>query len=175
MPEIIIVAGPNGAGKTSFANQYLRDEEGIAFVNADEIARSLAAESHPQAELDVRAGRFMLQQIDALTAASADFMFETTLSSLNYARRIPDWQARSYRVGLVYLRLPNVEASIQRVARRVADGGHAIPEEVIRRRFGRSLACLEGYKDVVDEWYIFDSLEGDFTVVETWDNRWIGS
>jgi predicted ABC-type ATPase len=39
MSEIIIIAGPNGAGKSSFAEQFLRDEEGIAFVNADEIAR----------------------------------------------------------------------------------------------------------------------------------------
>jgi predicted ABC-type ATPase len=40
MQEIIIIAGPNGAGKTSFANEFLREHrKGLAFVNADEIAR----------------------------------------------------------------------------------------------------------------------------------------
>jgi predicted ABC-type ATPase len=39
IPEIIIIAGPNGAGKTSFANAFLPTTEGLAYVNADEIAR----------------------------------------------------------------------------------------------------------------------------------------
>jgi predicted ABC-type ATPase len=110
----------------------------------------------------------MLQEIDRLVAARAEFMFETTLASLTYATRVPEWRAGGYYVGLVYLRLPNVEASIARVRRRVEAGGHGIPEEIIRRRFFRSLECLEQrYKRVVDEWYIYDSLEGDFRLAET--------
>ena len=95
-------------------------------------------------------------------------MFETTLASLTYATRIPEWRAKGYYVGLVYLRLPNIDASIGRVRRRVEAGGHGIPEEIIRRRFSRSLECLEQrYKRVVDEWYIYDSLEGEFRLAET--------
>jgi len=170
MPEIIILAGPNGAGKTSFANQFLRDEEGVAFVNADEIARSLDAQNRPQRELDVHAARLMLRQIDALSAGGHDFMFETTLSSLGYARRIPAWRAKGYHVGLVYLRLPSIDASLARVAKRVAGGGHTIPEDVIRRRFHRSLTCLAHYKSLVNEWYVCDSLEGEFPIVEAWND-----
>lgn len=125
MPEIIILAGPNGAGKTSFANQFLRDEEGIAYVNADEIARSLALRNRSQRELEIHAARLMLRQIDALVKAEHDFMFETTLSSLGYARKIPTWREAGYHVGLVYLRLPSLDASLARVAKRVADGGMA--------------------------------------------------
>lgn len=168
MREIIIIAGPNGAGKTSFANRFLPSAEGeLAFVNADEIARSLANEPITQAQRDLRAGRLMLQEIERLVAVRAEFMFETTLASLTYATRIPEWRADGYYVGLVYLRLPNVDASIARVRRRVEAGGHGIPEETIRRRFSRSLECLEHrYKQVVDEWYIYDSLEGDFRLAE---------
>jgi predicted ABC-type ATPase len=170
MAEIIILAGPNGAGKTSFANQFLRDEEGIVFVNADEIARSLAGHDRPQRELEIHAARLMLRQIDALTAVGNDLMFETTLASRGYARKIPKWQAQGYHVGLVYLRLPSVEASLARVAKRVAGGGHGVPEEVIRRRFQRSLACLAHYKSLVNEWYLCDSLEGEFPIVEAWND-----
>jgi predicted ABC-type ATPase len=169
MREIIIIAGPNGAGKTSFANRFLPSADGeLIFVNADEIARSLADEPLSQAQRDMRAGRLMIQEIDRLIAARAEFMFETTLATLMYAARIRDWRATGYYVGLVYLRLPNVEASIARVERRVQAGGHAIAVETIRRRFSRSLECLEQrYKQLVDEWYIYDSLEGDFRLAET--------
>lgn len=170
MPEIIILAGPNGAGKTSFASQFLRDEEGIAFVNADEIARSLAGRDRPQRELDIHAARLMLRQIEALAADRHDFMVETTLASPSYARKIPSWQDAGYHAGLVDLRLPSVDASLARVARRVAEGGHSIPEDTIRRRFQRSLVWLAHYKSLVNEWYVCDSLEGEFPIVEAWSN-----
>ena len=172
MQEIIIIAGPNGAGKTSFANEYLPAAgEGLAFVNADEIARELADPDISGAQLDLRAGREMLKRIDALVEAQAEFMFETTLASLSYARKIPIWQAQGYTVVLFYLRLPSVQHSIERVRRRVADGGHSIPEDVIRHRFAKSIHYLESlYKPIVDEWYIWDSLEGEFRLADVWDD-----
>lgn len=111
----------------------------------------------------------MLRQIDALASGGHDFMFETTLSSLGYASKVPSWRAQGYHVGLVYLRLPSPEASLARVAKRVAEGGHGIPEETIRRRFRRSLGYLPRYKTLVNEWYVCDSLEGEFPIVEAWN------
>ena len=100
-----------------------------------------------------------------------EFMFETTLASLSYARKIPAWEACGYTVALIYLRLPNVELSIDRVRRRVAAGGHDVPERVIRQRFVKSAKYLESlYKPIVDEWYIWDSLEGEFQLAEAWDD-----
>ena len=65
------------------------------------------------------------------------------------------------RVELIHLRLPSVEASLARVSRRVAAGGHGIPAADIRRRFARSLANLEAvYKPLVDRWEVWDSVEG---------------
>ena len=172
MQEIIIVAGPNDAGKTSFANEYLpATREGLVFVNADEIARELDDPNLSRAQLDLRAGREMLSRINTLADARIEFMFETTLASLSYARKIPRWQAQAYTVALIYLRLPSVELSIDRVRRRVAAGGHSVPEEIVRQRFAKSVDYLESlYKPLVDEWYIWDSLEGEFRLAEAWDD-----
>jgi predicted ABC-type ATPase len=172
MQEIIIVAGPNGAGKTSFANEYLpAAEEGLVFVNADEIAREIFDASLAKSALDFRAGREMLRRIDMLAQARAEFMFETTLASLTYARKVGHWQQRGYSVALLYLRLPSPEKSIERVRRRVAAGGHDVPEAIIRQRFAKSLEYFERiYKPIVDEWYVWDSLEGEFQLAEAWDN-----
>lgn len=171
MQEVIILAGPNGAGKTTFANEYLpAADEGLVFVNADEIAREVSVVDLPTAQADIQAARRMLEQIDGLAAARVEFMFETTLAGLTYARRIPIWRSLGYSVALIYLRLPSVERSIDRVRRRVEAGGHDIPETIIRRRYARSLVCFEQiYKPLVDEWYVWESLEGDFKVAETWD------
>ncbi len=74
-------------------------------------------------------------------------------------------------MALIYLRLPSVEMSIDRVRRRVAAGGQAFPRPVIRQRFTKSAAYLKShYKPIVDEWYIWDSLEGEFRLAEAWDD-----
>lgn len=165
MPTILIVAGPNGAGKTTFATGLILDQRpGYRFVNADEIARELTGLSG--GERDIRAGRLMLERLDALLEQDADIVLETTLSSRLYARRIPDWKARGYEVALIYLRLPNVEASIARVAHRVRLGGHGVPEADLRRRFGRSLANLETYKALADMWEVWDSGDGEPVLAE---------
>ena len=113
----------------------------------------------------------MQARIDQLFEARAEFMLETTLASLIYAQKIPLWQQAGYSVALIYLRLPSPEHSIERVRRRVAAGGHDIPENVIRQRFAKSSRYLEElYKPIVDEWYIWDSLEADFELAEAWDD-----
>ena len=102
----------------------------------------------------------MLERLDSLLEQRADIVLETTLSSRLYARRIPGWKAIGYEVTLIYLRLPDVDASIARVAHRVRLGGHGVPEADLRRRFGRSLANLETYKALADMWEVWDSRDG---------------
>ena len=155
--EIVIVAGPNGAGKTTFAFSYLDVEaRGLAFVNADLIAAGLSP-LDPQAAA-VKAGRLMLAEIDRLVAEGHSFAFETTLAGRGYLRKIENWQGQGYRVLLLFLSLPTPEEAIRRVALRVSQGGHHIPEDVIRRRFRAGLANLrERYGPVVDGWVLYDN------------------
>lgn len=173
MPEVIIIAGPNGAGKTTFASEYLpARRKRLEFVNADEIAREVAHQGLVRRQADTRAARIMLERVNDLVDAGADFMFETTLATLTYARKIPLWRRSGYSVSLIYLRLPSVEASIARVRRRVEAGGHGIPEETILRRFEKSITYFEDtYKPIVDEWYVWDSHEGAFVLAESWDQK----
>jgi predicted ABC-type ATPase len=171
VPEVIIIAGPNGAGKTTFAIEYvLERRKHLDFVNADEIAREVNRAGLPQLRAETRAARNMLERIDNLVRSGTDFMFETTLATLTYAHKIPVWRQSGYVISLIYLRLPSVETSIVRVNRRIEAGGHGIPEKIIRRRFDKSTAYLNDiYKPIVDEWYIWDSLEGSFALAQSWD------
>ena len=171
MPTLIIIAGPNGAGKTTFAREYLAaDERRFEFVNADEIARSLRRQ-HLTAS-DVIAARLMLRRIKELVESGTDFAIETTLASLTYAQKIPAWRKLGYLVSLVYLHLELVDESIARVRKRVAAGGHGIPEGALRRRFGKSWTYFDViYRPIVDEWYVWASREGAFALINSWDRR----
>lgn len=153
---ILIIAGPNGAGKTTFAREFLLNEGNCpTFVNADLIAEGLNP-LQPEEEA-VAAGRMMLNMIRDYVGRGRSFAFETTLSGHTYARMIPQWQAQGYRVRLFFLRLPTPEVAIARVAKRVATGGHNIPDDVVRRRFQAGWYNFENiYRDLVDEWAVYD-------------------
>ena len=86
------------------------------------------------------------------------FSFETTLSGKNYARLIPEWQKKGYKIKLHFLRLPDPEFALARVRQRVKEGGHNVPEDVVRRRFKTGWNHFEKlYKNLVDEWALYDN------------------
>ena len=149
--RIIIISGPNGAGKTTFAREYLPNEGNTpTFINADLIAAGLDPFNVEGAAF--RAGRMVLEMIEACVARGDNFAFETTLSGRGYARMIPLWQKLGYRVQLIFLRLPSPEAAIARVKQRVEMDGHNVPEEDIRRRFDAGWRNLEDtYRPLADE------------------------
>jgi predicted ABC-type ATPase len=155
--KIVIIAGPNGAGKTTFAREFLPNEGGCpVFVNADLIAAGISP-FQPEAAA-FRAGRMMLREIAHHAAQGISFAFETTLAGLTYARMIDDWRNDGYTVKLIFLALGSAEEAIARVATRVVQGGHDIPEATIRRRFdaGR-LNFRSTYRSRVDSWLLFDN------------------
>lgn len=156
MPTLVLLAGPNGAGKTTFINGFLRERaEAFQFVNPDEVARGLTGEG---AVRDLAAGRRVLERLDELVADRADFVLETTLATRSHAVRIRDWKTAGYRFELIYLRLPSADHSVARVAHRVSQGGHGIPEDTLRRRFALSLEYLETtYKPLADDWTVYAS------------------
>jgi len=155
--RIIIIAGPNGAGKTTFAREFLPQEAHCPdFINADLIAAGLSPFNPEAAAL--RAGRLMLEEIASRVARGRGFAFETTLSGITYARQIPRWRGLGYHVKLIFLSLPSVDMAVARVSARAAQGGHAIPEATIRRRFDAGRRNFEHlYKPLVDAWTHYDN------------------
>lgn len=155
-PRVCVLAGPNGAGKTTSAAPLVRDHWGIeTFVNADVIAQGLAG--FATEAVNVTAGRLMLDRLDALARAREDFAFETTLASRSLLPRLVQMRADGYEVRVVFVSLPAVELSLQRVLQRVLAGGHDVPDATVRRRFARGLANFHGiYRSVADRSWLLD-------------------
>ncbi|MGH7200721.1 MAG: AAA family ATPase [Planctomycetaceae bacterium] len=182
-PVVVVVAGPNGAGKSTAAPPLVRDLFGVTqFVNADVIAQGLSAFDPNRAAIE--AGRIMLQRLHDLGERREMFAFETTLASRSFAPWLRQLKAHGYQIAIVYFWLPTPEDAIARVQDRIAAGGHAVAESVVRRRYRRGLHnFFEVYSVIADGWQFWDnssetgpaviaakSLSGTFSIhqPETW-------
>jgi predicted ABC-type ATPase len=154
---ILILGGPNGAGKTTAAKELLPSRMNMSeFLNADEIARGLSPFNPDRAAIS--AGRFMLARMQTLIAQHASFAFETTCAGLSQLRILNACRADGWRVALLFLWLPSPDDAIRRVARRVMQGGHNIPEDVIVRRYWAGLRNLhQHYLPLADIAMIYDN------------------
>ena len=123
---------------------------------ADYIARGLSGRNTDAVAFE--AGRIMLKRLRHLSEAKADFAFESTLSSRTFATFLQALKRQGYVVAIYYFSLANAQLAIRRVKLRVALGGHDVPPDVVRRRFGRSLSnFFKLYVPLADEWILFDN------------------
>ena len=157
MADIFIIAGPNGAGKTTASYTILPEILGIRqFVNADEIAKGLSPFN--PGSVAIQSGRIMLSRIKELLKKEEDFAFETTLSTKSYVNLIKDAQKSNRRVKIIFFFLDSPELAIERVKTRVSEGGHFIPEDVVKRRYYKGIQNFKNrYMGLVDEWIVFDN------------------
>ncbi len=137
----------------------------MTFLNADEIAKGLP--TYPSLGADREASRVLLNQVEELSASKSDFAVETTLASRSLASRGRALQKLGYQFQLLFAFLPDPDLAVIRVAGRVRQGGHNIPEETIRRRYYAGLAnFFELYLPLVDSWKVFDSsIQSPITII----------
>lgn len=163
---LYIIAGCNGAGKTTASMTVLPEIlDCREFVNADEIAKGLSP-FDPE-KVAVEAGKIMLQRIDYLLSHKETFAIETTLATRSYKALVERAQSLGYEVVLLFFWLPSPSYAEQRVATRVASGGHNIPQEVIHRRYWRGIQNLFNiFVPIVDRWALYDNTDGLTPIVE---------
>ncbi|MBS4753811.1 AAA family ATPase [Nocardioides sp. zg-ZUI104] len=135
MTRLDLVVGPNGAGKSTFVDRVLLPVlPHRAFVNADEIAKLY----WPGDEVEKSRVAARLAEVlrSAFIALQEPFIAETVFSHSSKLDLIRDATAGGYRVHLHVLMLPE-DDTVARVAKRVGQGGHAVPEDKIRGRYQR--------------------------------------
>ena len=150
-PLLIAIAGPNGAGKTTFFESHLA-QLGLRFVNADALADEMALDPYEAARV---AGSIR----SALLARDESFVFETVFSD-PVGDKIAFLEAASrdgYTVVLFYIGVDSAQQSEERVAIRVAQGGHDVPATKIRARFPRTLANLRAGASRLPHVFVYDN------------------
>lgn len=139
--RIIAAAGPNGAGKSSIVGPLI-EAAGGAYFNPDLYARDLIAKGCPVNDANGRAWQLGYKALCRAIDEDTHFAFETTLGGTSILVELLRALALERRVSIYYVGLATPELHIQRVAERVARGGHDIPEAKIRERFNNSRANL---------------------------------
>jgi predicted ABC-type ATPase len=170
MPTLYIIAGPNGAGKTTFASRFLPEESGeLEFVNVDLIARGLSP-FDPDAAAG-SAGRIALKRVARLIQEQKTFALETTLSGRTTKAWVAEAKAAGYFIKLVFIWIETLEECIDRIRRRVREGGHNVPDQDVRRRFLRTLRnFFNDYCPMADAWKLFDNSGASLRLVAVQKN-----
>lgn len=143
-----LIGGANGSGKTTIARELIGDHPEISFLNADDIQR----ENNVTAG---RAGIMLLDKMEEVFSSHASFAFETTLSGKVHNKFMKQAKSDGYKIVFLYVFLASVEQNIARVRQRVALGGHDVPENVIIRRYQKSLLNFESVAQKSDQWELY--------------------
>ena len=156
VPALWLIAGPNGVGKTTYAFRWIRQVSGSAhFVNLDEISRGLSPLEPLAAR--VQAARVALAMTKEFIRAKRSFSVETTLAGRTHLLTIDAARQAGFQINLLYFAVQSPAICIARVARRVSEGGHGVPEADIRRRFTRSAGNFGAYSRLATLWRVFDN------------------
>jgi predicted ABC-type ATPase len=165
-PVVVALAGSNGAGKSTFYDSFLI-ESGLRFVNADALSASLNVSAYEAAEL-------ASSLRSALVTQRESFIFETVLSDPvgEKVDQLATYAALGYTVVLIFIQIDSPEESIKRVAIRVSQGGHDVPDEKLRARFDRTQANLKRAIERLPYVIVYsnDDLTDPYKLVELYQN-----
>lgn len=108
----------------------------------------------------------MLKRLKKLLESGENFAFETTLTTRSYVRFIDIAKQLNYEVTCLFFWLDSEELAISRVKTRVKEGGHHIPEIVIRRRYKRGLNNFFNlFIAKIDNWVFVNNSGDNYEVI----------
>lgn len=165
-PIILALAGSYGAGKSTFYESFLSDA-GLRFINADELSASLGLSPYEAAEFAASVRRELVNQRES-------FIFETVLSDLvgEKVEQLASYAALGYTVVLIFNRIESANQSSSRVAMRVCQGGHDVPDDKLRARFDRTLANLQRAIERLPHVIVFsnEDLSNPYQLIAAYEN-----
>ena len=155
-PVLLVLAGVNGAGKSSIGGNIMLRRAGMPWFNPDTYTRLLVQCGMPLEEANARAWQHGVELLEQAIAAADSHAFETTLGGSTMTSKIAD-ASRTHDVLVWFCGLSSPEQHIQRVATRVAAGGHDIPEAKIRERWINAPINLIHLMPHLHELRVFDN------------------
>ena len=154
--RLLIVAGPNGSGKSSVVTSgslYLSEDK---IINPDNYARGIT-------EVDSEVERYHIA-MDMCKALREDllqrgisFGFETVASREDKLEFVKRAKSLGYDIDFLFVTTEDPNLCCQRIAQRVAAGGHDVPREKVFSRFERTMGFLPEYIELADRAEVFDN------------------
>ena|ERR1700678_1776347 len=168
MPDFTIIAGPNGAGKSSFSK--LLSPLGSLIFDADKV-KTIKEKQYP--DLPDESIGMMIDsaywEADGVAIeGKKDFTVETNLRNDFLINRAIYFKGKGYTVNLIFMLLPDLKTSMDRVNLRVDKKGHFVDIKSIKYNFEYSLNMLKQHFQKFDSLYLFDSsLNNNLSIPDT--------
>ena len=152
--QLWVLAGGNGAGKSTFYRTRL-EPLGLPFINADILAKQLYPEQAEQYSYE--AAKIATVMREQLLQQGRNFCFETVFSHPSKIDFIATAKALGYEIVLVFIHLDKVSLNQARVAQRVSEGGHHVPDAKVSSRIPRVLHNIQQVLPLCDHSYLLDN------------------
>ena len=145
MPTLTIFAGINGVGKSTLYNfqkcKFWSEDLGER-VNPDEILQSFHGDWRKHNDV-MKSGRIAIEKITHYLNDRISFNWETTILSQYVIKKMREAKDNGFIVNLFFIGTSNVENSLRRIEKRIREGGHGIPEELVRARFAKQFNNID--------------------------------
>ena len=157
--KLYLFAGPNGSGKSTIIANYIREYKlnDVEYVCPDIYASELFSDIDDIYERYAKAMSFAEYKREKLLKNRKPFIMETVLSRVDKLDFVKQAKAMGYRIISVYVSTESADINIERVKKRVSEGGHDVPEDKLRARYERSLKNLPVLSALSDELYVYDN------------------
>lgn len=152
--QLWILVGGNGAGKSTFYKRYL-EPLGLPFVNADRLAKMVYPDAPEAHSYD--AAKLAGQMRGVLLLSGVSFCFETVYSHPSKIDFVAQAKALGYEVIMVVVHLQSIELNQARVAERVSEGGHSVPDDKVSSRIPRTLQHIKTSIPLCDRVQVYDN------------------
>lgn len=159
MKNLYIFAGPNGSGKSTSTRCFYssRDPKKIPMINADWIARHQFDFIEDYTERNLLAAEYAERLRYEYLSQGRTFAYETVFSTPRHLDFMQKAKEEDYFISTYYISTESADVNIQRVARRVEEGGHEVPEDKIRTRYNRCMQLLPQVIEKSDFFVLFDN------------------
>jgi len=152
---MFVIAGPNGAGKSTFYKNVIAPRIKAPFINADIIQRNELKD--PSMEAAYQAATIAEARRQRALRTGTSFVTESTFSHASKLALIQGAKATGFCVVVYHINVRQPELSVARVAQRVSEGGHAVPESKIRERYERNQPLIRMAVLAADFAFVYDN------------------
>jgi len=164
-----LFAGVNGVGKTTLFNAMNGNVKKSFRINSDEIVREIGKWN---SEIDqVKAAKIVIGLRNECMEKGNSFNEETTLTGKTILKLIDKVREKNYKLHLFYVGVGSPDISKERIKKRVADGGHHIPDEVVDKRYKESLKNFEKILKKFDNVVVYDNSVRFRTLLQIIDKK----
>lgn len=154
-PTMFMLAGPNGAGKTTLYETVIQYKVKAPFINADLIQRTELDD--PSVEAAYHAARIAAERRLQFLQHKRSFVSESTFSHPSKLNLINEAKEVGFRIIVFHVNVRKPELSVARVATRVREGGHDVPEDKILTRYERNQPLIRQAVLIADKAFVYDN------------------